>query len=89
MTNKPLFWYLLQASTLILYGVLVGGGNALGLPWLGWGLYAALFVLHLFELKTALRVGREKGLSDLRIVLLNLIFGFTWWVPLKRGILRH
>jgi len=89
MTNKPVFWYGLQAGTLILYGVLIGGGNVLGLPWLGWGLYAALFVLHLFELKTALRVGREKGLSDLRIVLLNLIFGFTWWVPVKRGIIKR
>ena len=88
MTKKPAFWYLLQASTIILYGVLIGGGNVLGLPWLGWGLYTALFVLHLFELKTALRVGHAKGLSDMRIVIMNLIFGFTWWVPLKRGIIQ-
>lgn len=88
MTNKPFFWYFLQASTIILYGVLIGGGNVLGLPWLGWGLYGALFLLHVFELKTALRVGHEKGLTDLRIVLKNLLFGFTWWVPLKLGIIQ-
>jgi hypothetical protein len=87
MTQKPVFWYLLQVSTLVLYGVLIGGGNVLHLPWLGCGLYGALFVLHLFELKTALQVGHDKGLSDVRIVLMNLIFGFTWWVPLKRGII--
>lgn len=87
MSKRPVFWYFLQASTIILYGVLIGGGNVLGLPWLGWGLYGALFVLHLFELKTALRIGHEKGLSDLRIVLKNLLFGFTWWVPVKRGIM--
>ena len=87
MTKKPIFWYSLQASTLVLYGVLIGGGNVLGKSWLGWGLYGALFLLHVFELKTALKVGHEKGLSDFRIVLKNLLFGFTWWVPVKRGIL--
>ena len=87
MAKKPAFWIFLQASTLVLYGVLIGGGNVLGLPWLGWGLYGALFGLHLFELKTALRIGRKKGLSDLHIVLKNLLFGFTWWVPLNQGIL--
>jgi hypothetical protein len=88
MTKKPVFWILLQASTVLLYILLIGGGYLLKLPALGWGLCAALFVLHLFELKTALRVGRAKGLSTLRIVVMNLIFGFTWWVPLKRGFLK-
>lgn len=87
MTKKPVFWILLQLSTLGLYALLIGGGYALKLPALGWGLYGLLFLLHVFELKTALRVGREKGLTTLRIVLKNLLFGFTWWVPVKRGIL--
>lgn len=88
MTKKPAFWILLQASTILLYILLIGGGYVLKLPALGWGLYAALFVLHLFELKTALQIGRENGLSKLRIVVMNLIFGFTWWVPLKQGIVQ-
>lgn len=86
MTQKPAFWYGLQASTILLYALLIGGGYLLKMPALGWGLYAVLFVLHLFELKTALKIGHEKGLSTLRIVVMNLLFGFTWWVPLKRGI---
>lgn len=88
MTKKPAFWLLLQASTILLYILLIWGGYLLKLPALGWGLYAALFVLHLFELKTALQVGRDKGLSTLRIVVMNLLFGFTWWVPLKQGIIK-
>jgi hypothetical protein len=89
MTNKPAFWYLLQGSTLVLFAILIGGGYLLGKPALGWGLYGVLFILHVFELKTALRVGRDKGLSKTRTVLMNLIFGFTWWVPLKRGIISR
>ena len=46
MAKKPAFWIFLQASTLVLYGVLIGGGNVLGLPWLGWGLYGARFVAY-------------------------------------------
>jgi hypothetical protein len=88
MTKKPAFWLLLQASTILLYILLIGGGYVLKLPALGWGAYGALFVLHLFELKTALQVGHAKGLSMTRIVVMNLIFGFTWWVPLKRGIIK-
>jgi hypothetical protein len=90
MTQKPAFWYGLQASTLLLYALLICGGYLLKLPALGWGLYGALFLLHVVELKTALQVGRrDRGLSTLRIVIMNLIFGFTWWVPLKRGIIQR
>jgi len=86
MNKKRLFWRLVQASTILLYILLIGGGYILNKPWLGWGLYGALFVLHVFELKTALQVGRARGLSTLRVVVKNLIFGFTWWVPLKQGV---
>ena len=88
MNKKLAFWLLVQASTILLYILLIGGGYAINKPLLGWGLYAALFVLHVFELKTALKIGREKGLSTLRVVVMNLLFGFTWWVPLKQGIIK-
>lgn len=88
MNKKLAFWLLVQASTILLYILLIGGGYAINQPLLGWCLYAALFILHVFELKTALKIGREKGLSTLRVVVMNLIFGFTWWVPLKQGIVK-
>lgn len=88
MSNKPAFWYFVQGSTIALYVLLIGGGYLLGKPLIGWGLYGALLLLHIFELRTALKVGAEKGVSKMRTVLKNLLFGFTWWVPLKRGILQ-
>ena len=79
-------WILVEISTIFLYVVAIGYGYILNIPWLGWLILAGLIVLHLFEMKTALKIGREKGLTDRRIILKNLVFGFTWWVPLKRGI---
>ncbi len=49
----------------------------------------ALFVTHCAEIPVASRVGRERGLSTSRVVVKTVIFGFTWWVALKRGVIEH
>lgn len=90
--RKPLnqtrgFWRLLMTGAVCLY--LLGLALAV-LPktrWIGILLLAAILMLHLVELKTALRVGRAKGMNDRSILLMDLIFGFTWWVPLKNGVI--
>ncbi len=51
-----------------------------------WGFFIALVILHSAELPISLRIGNEKGLSVLYIVTKTLLFGFTWWVPIKKGI---
>ncbi len=86
MKLSKITWILVEISVIFLYVVAIGYGYMFEIPWLGWLIFAALIVLHLFEMKTALKVGREKGLSNRRIIIKNLIFGFTWWIPLKRGI---
>jgi hypothetical protein len=65
---------------------LIGFGYIFRAPWLGWGLFAALMALHIAGMKKAKEIGRSKGLSERRSVLMNLLFGFTWWLPVKRGI---
>jgi len=70
---------------------LAGGLYALGLvlcffsspPWLGAALLIGILILHLCEIKTALRIGRTMNLPDSRIWTMTLLFGFTWWLPLK------
>ena len=90
--RKPLnqtrgFWLLLMTGAVGLYLL----GLALAIfsktPMIGIILLAAILFLHVLELKTALRVGRAKGMNDRSILLMNMIFGFTWWVPLKNDVI--
>lgn len=47
----------------------------------------ALLVLHFAELLFAgLSIGREFGCSVLRCVVMCMLFGFLWWLPIKRII---
>lgn len=77
-------------------GMMVG---ALGLLALGVGLWllspwkvagamltGVVMGLHVGELPMALRVSKARGVGAARAVMMNLLFGFTWWLPLKLGI---
>lgn len=79
-------WILIEISTILLYVVVIGFGYMFNLSWLGWTLFLLLMMLHLSEMKTAMKVGHKKGLTDRRIILKNILFGFTWWLPLEKGI---
>ncbi|MDP3176660.1 MAG: hypothetical protein Q8M76_02070 [Spirochaetaceae bacterium] len=51
-----------------------------------WYLAAGLFLLHFVEIFVAgLKVGRRSGKSILVSVILTLVFGYTWWLPLKKS----
>lgn len=86
MTRSKFFWRGMMCGAIGLY--LLGFGIMLlsQAPGLGAALLACLLLLHIAEMKTALRIGRERGLGDARITWMNLAFGFTWWLPLKLGI---
>ena len=52
-------------------------------PWL----LLALFALHLAELVTVgYRTGRAGNVSGAKSILLCMLFGFLWWLPLKKRI---
>jgi len=86
MKNSKMFWVILMLAALGLY--LLGLGLWIFSPfqWGGASLVLGILALHLCEMKTALSVGRNKNLSNPRIWLMTLAFGFTWWVPLKNGV---
>jgi hypothetical protein len=86
MSMGKITWIMMEISTILLYIVVIGFGYILGIAWLGWTIFLSLMLLHLGELKTAMTEGHKKGLSNRRIILMNMLFGFTWWVPLRRGI---
>ena len=87
ITKTRPFWVLMMSSAVLLYllglGMLVFPGTRLA----GMILLASVLLLHTVEIKTALRIGRECQLSDTRIILMNMLFGFTWWLPLQKGYL--
>ncbi len=41
-----------------------------------------------FQLALALGIGKAQGLSRTRTILKTLAFGFTWWLPLKLGVIK-
>jgi hypothetical protein len=88
MTEKRSFWIIVDAGVILLYIVIVAGGYLVRQPGGGWLVFGLLEFLHLTELNKAMRIGEEKGLGLGRVVLMNMLFGFTWWVPLQKDVYR-
>ncbi len=88
MGSSKALWIFLEIGAIMLFPVAVGIGYLL-FPEGGirsWGIFIAIVVLHLSESSTGLKIGRKKNLSTARILLKTWLFGFTWWLPLKRGV---
>ena len=88
MLNRTAFWIFLMAAALGLYLLGLGLWLFSSAPWLGAGLFQGILLLHTVELRTALAIGRQRRLSDARIIAKTLAFGFTWWLPLKNGLFK-
>lgn len=84
------FWIVLEIGAIALWGLSLAAGHLLfpGSQLKAWGFFIGLVILHAAELPTTLRLGREKGLNQGRVILKTLLFGFTWWVPLKKEIFK-
>ncbi len=54
-----------------------------------WGFFIVLVFLHAAELPISLKIGRENGLSAQTVVIKTMLYGFTWWVPVKKGIIER
>jgi hypothetical protein len=82
------FWYFMISGAIALWiGVIYLGfvlfpnntGAALLVP-------GVLLLMHCAEIPVSSKIGRDKGLSFARVVVKTVIFGFTWWVPVKYGV---
>ena len=52
-----------------------------------WYLFAFLFTLHFIELLVkGWHVGKRAGKSSLGTIVMTLICGFTWWLPLEKSL---
>lgn len=85
MNGKP-FWLL---QNLVLLGLYATAAVLLGLGQSGHFvvlLAGVILVAHVLELPLAFRVLKPRNPAPLRVFLGTFLFGFTWWLPAKRGI---
>lgn len=47
---------------------------------------AAILIAHVLEIPLAVKVLKDKNPSFGRLAIGTLLFGYTWWVPAKKGI---
>lgn len=54
--------------------------------YLGWWYFTVfLFVLHLAEVfLKGVKVGKKAGKPVIHSVIMTLIFGYTWWLPIQK-----
>lgn len=88
--NSRGFWYFLMIGSIVLYGLSIALGRYL-FPdsyLLSRIFFFGLLIVHILEIPTvSLKIGREKKIPDSMTVLKTILYGFTWWLPLKKGII--
>ena len=53
-----------------------------------WLVITCIWVItHPLELILSIPIGKKAGISTDTTVLKTLLFGFTWWLPVKMGVL--
>lgn len=80
------FWRLCRVVTLLMFAGVVLAGYLARHPAAGWCTLALLLMLHATELRISLRVPAASKSGRLRAIAMTLLFGFTWWLPLSRGL---
>lgn len=54
---------------------------------IAWIIFIALAALHLLEFPLASKeISSAKGISGRTAFIKTILFGFTWWLALKKGI---
>lgn len=52
-----------------------------------WYIVAGVFALHLIEVFVkGISVGTKAGKSKSYSIIMTLIFGFTWWLPIQKEL---
>ncbi len=87
------YWRLQMGGSLVGWAFVLGGffrpypQATLRKIWKG---ACVIWFCHPLEVPLfSLKIGRAKGLSLVSIIVKTTLYGFTWWLPLKRGILSR
>lgn len=90
MVQSKMFWYFLMIGSIVLYCLSLFLGRYLfpGDPLMSRVFFIGLVMLHLAEIPAvSLKIGKNKGLPVWLIALKTFLYGFTWWLPLKKDII--
>lgn len=80
------FWLALNALLLVLHGfglyfyVAAGFGHPVSQLW------AIVIMIHILEFPLAFIAVQGRRVGWGTTIIATLIFGFTWWVPARRGV---
>ncbi len=91
MHGNKLFWHgnmigAVAGWCFILWGAATGLTGAVHVLWV---VVALLWIVgHPFELVFALPVARKAGFPVSKAVIMTLVFGITWWLPVKLGVFK-
>jgi len=92
MFKKKIFWYLFMMPGAILGWLFIIVGvvcpivnETVQMLWL---VITCIWVItHPLELILSMPIGKKAGISTGRTVLKTMLFGFTWWLPVKMGVI--
>ena len=92
MFSNKMFWYFFMMPGAILGWLFIIGGvicpivnETVRMLWL---VITCIWVItHPLELILSIPIGKKAGISTGTTVLKTLLFGFTWWLPVKMGVL--
>lgn len=89
--NSKGFWYFLMIGAIGLWGISIIAGRML-YPHdqlKSWMFFAAVFAVHITEVPVIAFMFKDKDIPTGTVLVKTFLFGFTWWLPYKKGILNN
>ena len=88
--NSKGFWYFLMAGAVGLWvAVLLAAILVPSISMIAWIVFIALAALHVLEFPLISKKRADgKGITGRTAVIKTILFGFTWWLALKKGIIE-
>ncbi len=91
MIKNSLFWQMNMAGALAGWLFIIAGlfMDLNGTLRMAWWIIALLWVIcHPLELVIGLPIAQKAGFSNLKAYLNIMVFGITWWIPVKLGVIK-
>ena len=94
MLNNKLVWYFFLMPAAIIGWILIIYGAVFPIEdenfRIFWLVITCIWTIgHPLELIVSIPIGRKAAISTGATVLKTLLFGFTWWLPVKMKVLNR